>query len=112
MGQGAHPADASALNRTTLPISVGCGGRFGPFDGLQLLTMIPRTFFDWVDTTPLAALERDTTWGFAITSIFHLFGLILLFGAVTILSLRLFGWCMREQSISQVMRALWKWSVG
>jgi hypothetical protein len=69
------------------------------------------SFCQWVDTTWIAAIERDTTWGFAITSIFHLFGLILQFGSISVMSLRLFGLCMKNRSMSQVANGLWRWNL-
>ena|SRR5437868_7234734 len=49
-------------------------------------------FFRWADQTWISVWIRDSTWAFALIEVFHLFGLTLLLGTLTILNLRLFGW--------------------
>ena len=48
--------------------------------------------FRWADHTWIAMWIRDSTWAFALIEVFHLFGLTLLLGTLTVLNLRLFGW--------------------
>lgn len=69
------------------------------------------SFFLWVDSTRLAAVMRDTAWGFAITSVFHLFGIILLLGGVAFTSMRLFGLFMTDRPVSQVAEGLRRWTL-
>jgi len=47
---------------------------------------------------------RESTWGFAIASVFLLFGIVLLVGGVFLMSLRLLGLIMRDRSISRLAR--------
>ena len=68
-------------------------------------------FFEWVDSTRLAYLMRDTAWGFAIMSIFHLFGIILLLGGVAFMSMRLFGLFLKQEPVSQVAKSLGRWTL-
>lgn len=68
-------------------------------------------FFEWVDSTRLAYLMRDTQWGFAIMSVFHLFGIILLLGGVAFMSLRLFGLFLKTEPVSQVAKNLGRWTL-
>jgi hypothetical protein len=68
-------------------------------------------FFEWVDSTRLAWLMRDTTWGFAIVSVFHLFGIILLLGGVAFMSMRLFGLFMTDRPVSDVADGLARWTL-
>ena len=49
-------------------------------------------FFRWADHTWISQWIRDSTWVFALIEVFHLFGLTLLLGTLTVLNLRLFGW--------------------
>jgi hypothetical protein len=49
-------------------------------------------FFRWADHTGISVWIRDSTWAFALIEVFHLFGLTLLLGTLTVLNLRLFGW--------------------
>ena len=48
-------------------------------------------FFRWADHTWISQWIRDSTWAFALIEVFHLFGLTLLLGTLTVLNLRLFG---------------------
>ena len=59
-------------------------------------------FFKWCDNTWLANLIRGSRIYFPVIETFHLFALTLLFGAVVILNLRLFGFIMRRQPVSQL----------
>jgi len=49
--------------------------------------------------------------GFAIASVFLLFGLTLLLGGVFLLSLRLFGMFMQDQPVSRVAGIFRRWTV-
>jgi hypothetical protein len=68
-------------------------------------------FFEWVDSTQLAWVMRETAWGFAIVSVFHLFGIVMLLGGVAFMSMRLLGLFMTDRPVSQVAQALAKWTL-
>src|SRR5436190_3847268 len=54
---------------------------------------------------------RESTMGFAIASVFLLFGIVLLLGGVFIMSLRLLGLIMTNHTVSQVGRDLRGWTL-
>ena len=62
--------------------------------------------FDWLGTTPWGKAIADSKYAFAIIEVFHLFGIILLLGGASLMALRLMGWAMKEQKISDVSRQL------
>lgn len=66
-------------------------------------------FFRWCDSTWISNVIRNSTWIFPIVEVFHLFGLTLLLGTVTVIDARILGFGMRRQSISKVARELTPW---
>ena len=68
--------------------------------------------FKWFDATPISVVIRDSTYIFPVVEVLHLFGLTLLLGTVTVISLRMLGYGMRRQSVSEVAAQLTPWSVG
>jgi len=66
--------------------------------------------FQWFDSTALSKVIRDSTYIFPVVEVFHLFGLTLLLGTVTVMSMRMLGLGMRRQSVYQVARNLMPWS--
>ncbi len=62
--------------------------------------------FQWFDNTPISIVIRNSTYIFPIVEVFHLFGLTLLLGTLTITDLRMLGVGMRRQSISTVASQL------
>ena len=65
-----------------------------------------RPLFDWLGQTALSTAIADSKYAFAIIEVFHLFGIILLLGSASLMALRLAGFTMREQKISEVSRQL------
>ena len=63
-------------------------------------------FFAWLGETALGVAIADSKYAFAVIEVFHLFGIILLLGSASLMSLRLAGLTMREQKISEVARQL------
>jgi hypothetical protein len=68
--------------------------------------------FQWFDATAISKVIRDSTYIFPVVEVLHLFGLTLLLGTVTVVSLRMLGVGMRRQSVVEVARQLTPWSVG
>jgi hypothetical protein len=68
--------------------------------------------FRWFDATPISVVIRDSTYIFPVVEVLHLFGLTLLLGTVTVVDLRMLGFGMRRQSVSEVATQLTPWSVG
>ena len=50
------------------------------------------TFLEWCQQSALSELVRKNTWTIPAIEILHLAGVILVFGSVLIINLRLFGW--------------------
>jgi len=66
--------------------------------------------FRWADTSWLSLEIRSSTWQFAILEMVHLLGLTVLLGALMVLDLRLFGFGMRKQPVSQLAKDLTAWT--
>jgi hypothetical protein len=69
------------------------------------------SLFDRAEHSWWGALIRDSTWGFAIIEILHLFGLVLLLGGVFVMSLRLLGLIMTDRPVSRVADDLSPWTL-
>ncbi|HTA47197.1 MAG TPA: DUF6644 family protein [Bryobacteraceae bacterium] len=67
--------------------------------------------FQWLDTTLIGNTIRDSTYIFPVVEVFHLFGLTLLLGTLTITDLRMLGVGMRRQSIAEVASQLAPWTI-
>jgi len=63
-------------------------------------------FFDWMSTFPVGVAISNSKYAFAVIEVFHLFGIILLLGGASLMSLRLLGLAMREQKITEVSRSV------
>jgi len=68
--------------------------------------------FKWFDATPISLIIRNSTYIFPVVEVLHLFGLTLLLGTVTVVDMRILGFGMRRQSVSDLASALTPWSVG
>jgi hypothetical protein len=65
-----------------------------------------RPVFQFFETTWVGNAIRTHQYPFAIIEVFHLFGLTLLLGGMFLMSLRLFGFIMRDMPVPQVARQL------
>ena len=68
--------------------------------------------FRWFDATPISVVIRNSTYIFPVVEVFHLFGLTLLLGTVTVIDLRMLGIGMKRQSIAEVAGQLGPWTTG
>jgi hypothetical protein len=59
-------------------------------------------FFRWADHTWIAVYIRDSTWIFALLEVFHLFGLTLLLGTMSVVALRMCNFGLTRQSLADV----------
>ncbi|HVH29213.1 MAG TPA: DUF6644 family protein [Vicinamibacterales bacterium] len=66
----------------------------------------------WAEMSWWGTFVRESTMGFAIASVFLLFGLTLLLGGIFLMSLRLFGLILTDRSVSQVGRDFRKWTLA
>lgn len=63
----------------------------------------------WLETTPLGSIARESLYGFQILVAIHILGLILSVGMLLWVDLRMLGFEMGSKSISAVYRALLPW---
>lgn len=67
-------------------------------------------FFLWAYHSAIGTTIRDSTWGFAWLEVFHLFGLTILLGSITVRSLRLAGLFFRHRPMMKVTAAVAPWT--
>jgi hypothetical protein len=74
--------------------------------------MHPTEFFKWLQETRVGAGISDSLWLFPFIETIHVLGIIVLVGATGILDLRLMGFALKRQSVSQLSKQLlpWAWS--
>jgi len=66
-------------------------------------------FLQWCQSSALAVGIRNSPWRYPLIEIFHLTGLVLLFGSLLIVNLRFFGLILKRQPASEVATDLWPW---
>lgn len=69
-------------------------------------------YYLWIENTSIGHGIRESKWMFALTEVFHLFGITLFLGTVLILALRLFGSVLHRKTVAAVARELMPWSMG
>ena len=69
-------------------------------------------FFEWCEASWLGDAIRQSLWLFPVIEAVHLLGLCVLGGSILLLDLRLLGAGLRNQSISQLSRAIHPWLLG
>jgi hypothetical protein len=69
-------------------------------------------FIKWCNDTWISNVIRNSTNIFPVVEVFHLFGLTLLLGVVTVVEMRILGFGLRRQSIAAVAKGLEAWGVG
>jgi hypothetical protein len=70
--------------------------------------MLP--FCKWLEQTSLATAIRESLWLFPAIETVHLLGMAALVGTVAVIDLRLLGWMMRRERVSELMRRLIPWA--
>lgn len=65
----------------------------------------------WLDSTTIGNIIKESTYIFPIVEVVHLFGLTLLLGTMTITDLRMLGIGMRRQSVATVAGQMAPWSI-
>ena len=68
------------------------------------------TICAWLEQTGVGTSVRDSLWLFPIIETVHIFGIILLVGATSILDLRLMGLTFREESVSKLAKQFLPWA--
>ncbi len=67
-------------------------------------------FCKWLDHTGMGIAIRDSLWLFPVIETVHIFGIISLVGATSILDLRLMGLTFRDESVSALGRRFLPWA--
>ena len=70
----------------------------------------PLAICKWLELTSLGSGIRESLWLFPAIETLHLFGIIVLVGTTTAFDLRLLGWAMRRQRVSELGVLLLPWS--
>lgn len=70
------------------------------------------SFAQWCQTLALAEAIRDKSWPFPTIEIFHLAGLVLVFGSILVLNLRLFGFILKDVSAVDMAMSLAPWTLA
>lgn len=73
------------------------------------MTNLVLQVFQWLGSTSLGVLIRDSKWGFAIAETVHLIALAIFGGIVLVLNLRLMGLGLRRQSARTLFKELGPW---
>ena len=68
------------------------------------------TFCKWLDHTSIGIAIRESLWLFPVIETLHIFGIISLVGATSILDLRLMGWTFKEESVSKLAKRFLPWA--
>ena len=66
---------------------------------------------EWLEGTTLAAIARESLYGFQVLVGIHILGLIFSGGVLLWLDLRMIGVCLKGYPLSEVYRALSKWFI-
>jgi hypothetical protein len=70
------------------------------------------SYFQWCEQSALGEAIRNSLWLFPFIEAFHLVGLGVTAGAVLIVDLRLLGFGLREQPVSQLAKDANPWLLG
>ena len=70
------------------------------------------SYFQWCEQSGIGDAIRNSVWLFPFIEAFHLVGLGLTAGAVLVVDLRLLGFGLKEQPLSQLAKDAQPWFVG
>ncbi len=62
-----------------------------------------------LEQTPIAASVRQSLWLFPLLEILHLLGMVAVLGAIAAFDLRLLGWLMPRQRVSELAPRIFPW---
>ena len=69
-------------------------------------------FFMWCERTAMHDAIANSLWAFAVIESIHLLALAAIGGAVLVVDMRMLGFGLKQQSISEVARNAYPWLVG
>ncbi len=64
----------------------------------------------WMEQTTVGTAVRESVWLFPVIETVHLFGIVVLVGATSILDLRLMGWTFRDEPVSKLAQRFLPWA--
>ena len=67
---------------------------------------------EWLESTPVGVLVRESLWGFPIVVAIHILGLTMSVGTLVWFDLRLLGVSMRRIPVSEMYRRLMPWMLS
>jgi hypothetical protein len=70
------------------------------------------TFCQWLEQTGVGTSIRESVWMFPVIETIHIFGIILLVAATSILDLRLMGLTFRDESVSKLAGRFIPWALA
>ena len=68
------------------------------------------SFCKWLEQTSLGASVRESLWLFPALETLHLLGMAALVGTIAVFDLRLLGWVMRRERVSELAGRLLPWT--
>jgi len=68
------------------------------------------SFCKWLEQTSLGASVRESLWLFPAIETLHLLGMAALVGTIAVFDLRLLGWVMRRERVSELAGRLLPWT--
>jgi putative copper export protein len=74
------------------------------------MDMLP--FFEWMEALPFSVVIRQSGWLSAIFNLIHLCAMVVLFGSILIVDLRLLGRGVKRQPLAQLARDARPWMLG
>jgi hypothetical protein len=76
---------------------------------MSLSKILPYSFFDWCEGTPLGYWLKQAMWGFAIIETIHIMALAVLLGTMVVVDLRLLGLGLKRMPTEELDRLLSPW---
>lgn len=70
------------------------------------------TFAQWCQSLALAQTIRNVVWAFPTIEIVHLAGLVVVFGSIFVLNLRMLGFILSDTPAAQVAKGLAPWTLA
>ena len=66
----------------------------------------------WLEQTSMGDSIKNSSWQFPIIETVHIFGIVLIVGATSILDMRLLGLTLRDKPVSKLAKRLLPWAWG
>jgi hypothetical protein len=64
----------------------------------------------WLEQTSVGAAVRESLWLFPAIEALHLLGMAVLLGSIVVFDLRLMGWMLRQERVSNLARRVLPWT--